>query len=79
MTIISIFKMRKLAIVCLLQVILLVCGDRQGRLFRHGRRSGGNLGAPGDYDEANIPQAQWFEQKLDHSTYSNLKTWKQVS
>lgn len=69
--------MRKFAIVCymLLNVFLLVCSENH---FRHGRSTGGNLGAPGDYSKDNVPQAQWFDQKVDHSTYSDVRTWKQV-
>ncbi|CAB3225795.1 unnamed protein product [Arctia plantaginis] len=44
---------------------------------KHGRSKNGNLGAPGGYNGEPLPPAQWFMQKLDHSTPSDLRTWKQ--
>lgn len=48
-----------------------------GRDFRLGRSKGGNLGAPGGYEGESLPPAQWFKQKLDHSSPSDLRSWKQ--
>lgn len=48
------------------------------KYFRLGRSKNGNLGAPGGYNGEPLPPAQWFKQKLDHSTPSDLRTWKQV-
>lgn len=61
--------------VLLISVLWSVNGDKQ---FRLGRSKGGNLGAPADYSDQNTPPAQWFEQKLDHSSFTDLRTWKQV-
>lgn len=49
-----------------------------GKHFRLGRSKGGNLGGPGGYDGETLPPAQWFKQKLDHSSPSDVRTWKQV-
>ncbi|KAJ0183898.1 hypothetical protein K1T71_000321 [Dendrolimus kikuchii] len=45
--------------------------------FRLGRSKGGNLGGPGGYDGEILPQAQWFKQKLDHYSLSDMRYWKQ--
>lgn len=52
-----------------------------GRNFRLGRSRGGNLGVPGQvhHDDNGLPEAQWFKQKLDHFSPTDLTTWKQVS
>lgn len=50
-----------------------------GKQFRLGRSKGGNLGLPGLHaKEEKLPPARWFNQKLDHSSSSDLRTWKQV-
>ncbi|XP_026730974.1 putative serine protease K12H4.7 [Trichoplusia ni] len=48
-----------------------------GKHFRLGRSKGGNLGGPGGYNGETLPPAQWFKQKLDHSSPSDVRTWKQ--
>ncbi|XP_049884972.1 putative serine protease K12H4.7 [Pectinophora gossypiella] len=48
-----------------------------GKQFRLGRSRGGNLGVPAGYEGQNLPPAQWFNQKLDHSSPSDIRTWKQ--
>lgn len=51
-----------------------------GPNFRLGRSRGGNLGAPAvKGNEGPLPEAQWFKQKLDHFSTTDLTTWKQVS
>ncbi|XP_075991129.1 putative serine protease K12H4.7 [Anticarsia gemmatalis] len=47
------------------------------RYFHLGRSKGGNLGAPGGYNGEPLPAAQWFKQKLDHSSPSDQRMWKQ--
>lgn len=64
-----------LSFLLLFQVLLTV---RCGKHFRLGRSKGGNLGGPGGYDGEPLPEPKWFKQKLDHSSPSNLNTWKQV-
>lgn len=51
-----------------------ITGDKH---FRLGRSKYGNLGVPGGYAGEPLPPAQWFKQKLDHSSPSDLRTWKQ--
>lgn len=46
--------------------------------FRLGRSKNGNLGVPGDYLGEKVPPAQWFKQKLDHFSPTDLRSWKQV-
>ena len=48
--------------------------------FLRGRPRGGMLVAPATDNEMNVedlPQAQWFTQRLDHFDDSNTKTWQQ--
>ncbi|XP_073954590.1 putative serine protease K12H4.7 [Choristoneura fumiferana] len=56
--------------ICLLEVVT-------GRHFHLGRSKYGNLGAPADSNGLRLPKAQWFKQKLDHSSSSDQRTWKQ--
>lgn len=49
----------------------------KGKHFRLGHSHGGNLGAPAEYDGEPLPKAQWFEQKLDHFSRTNMRTWSQ--
>ncbi|XP_023948748.2 putative serine protease K12H4.7 [Bicyclus anynana] len=61
-------------VVILFKVIILVhCAKR----FHLGRSKGGNLGLPGGVVHGKLPPEQWFEQKLDHSTPTDMRTWKQ--
>ncbi|XP_013179588.1 PREDICTED: putative serine protease K12H4.7 [Papilio xuthus] len=45
--------------------------------FRLGRSKNGNLGIPGEYAGEKVPPAQWFKQKLDHFSPTDLRSWKQ--
>ena len=46
--------------------------------FLRGRPRGGMLVAPAkDSNIKDLPQAQWFTQRLDHFDDSNTKTWQQ--
>lgn len=49
-----------------------------GKQFRLGRSKGGNLGGPGNYAGEKLPPAQWFKQKIDHFTATDVRYWKQV-
>uniref|UniRef100_A0A2A4JNU2 Serine protease K12H4.7 n=1 Tax=Heliothis virescens TaxID=7102 RepID=A0A2A4JNU2_HELVI len=62
-------------LICLILILSNVAYG--GKQFRLGRSKGGNLGAPGGYSGEQLPPAQWFIQKLDHSSPSDLRTWKQ--
>ncbi|XP_045509497.1 putative serine protease K12H4.7 [Colias croceus] len=53
---------------------LLVSGSKQ---FRLGRGKGGNLGLPVKDVGHPLPRARWFQQKLDHASPTDLRTWKQ--
>lgn len=61
----------------LFQLLSVTHGVKQ---FRLGRSKGGNLGLPGHHHDRGdkLPPARWFKQKLDHSSSSDLRTWKQV-
>lgn len=62
-------------------VIFVLCASSLSNCepkFRLGRSKGGNLGAPGGYNGEILPQAQWFKQKLNHFSPSDIRTWKQV-
>lgn len=48
-----------------------------GKNFRLGRSRGGNLGIPSGFYDGHLPVAQWFTQKLDHFSPSEIRTWKQ--
>lgn len=67
--------MRSLILACLIFLCFRAHGTKH---FRLGRGKGGNLGAPGGYNGEQLPPAQWFKQKLDHSSPSDLRVWKQV-
>lgn len=67
------------ALILYLLLFILVNCVYGGRNFRLGRRKNGNLGGPGDYKGEQVPAAQWFSQRLDHSNPSDLRTWNQVS
>lgn len=67
--------MRLITLSCLL--LILCYAVYGGKHFKLGRSKGGNLGAPGGYKGEPLPPAQWFKQKLDHSSPSDLRTWKQ--
>lgn len=48
--------------------------------FLRGRPRGGMLGVPevgSTFDSKNLPEAQWFNQRLDHFDDSNTNTWQQ--
>lgn len=64
----------RIFVLCL--VVGLVYSSRQ---FRLGRSRDGNLGSPGDYAGEKLPEERWMEQKLDHFSPTDLRTWKQVS
>lgn len=59
---------------CFQLIILVQCTKR----FHLGRSRGGNLGAPAVSERTELPPALWFEQKLDHSSPTDMRTWKQV-
>lgn len=65
-----------LSVLLLCQITWLVLCDKN---FRLGRSKGGNLGTPGGYNGEPLPKPQWFKQRLDHSSSTNLRTFKQVS
>ncbi|XP_011568992.3 putative serine protease K12H4.7 [Plutella xylostella] len=62
----------RIFVLCL--VVGLVYSSRQ---FRLGRSRDGNLGSPGDYAGEKLPEERWMEQKLDHFSPTDLRTWKQ--
>lgn len=50
------------------------------RTFWKGRRRDGNLMHPHvNETKYQLPEDEWFEQKLDHFNDSSTTTWKQVS
>ncbi|XP_047524948.1 putative serine protease F56F10.1 [Pieris napi] len=63
-----------LIFVFLLPMFLSINGSKE---FRLGRSKGGNLGAPAEYAGENLPPAQWFQQKLDHSSPTDQRVWEQ--
>ena len=45
--------------------------------FLRGRPRGGMLVAPAGREDAQLPEAHWFTQRLDHFDDSNTRTWQQ--